>query len=119
MGWNRGYTVMEKQVVGLYDLGVLTKDVLCGVMEAFRNTDIDHGGCYDLRSNDGMSADEIVVKVMEPERYAEIPCVCDFDDEKCGCNSGGSPCELTSSKKRLCDIGDLWYEITRREWEFW
>jgi hypothetical protein len=110
MGWNRGYTIMEKQVVGLYDLGVLDKSVLCALMEPFRNTDIDHGGCHDLRSKDGKSADDIICFVMEPERYKTavdnfVPYKEDEDDE-----------ELCYYNDKL---SDLWYEITRREWEFW
>ena len=41
MGWNEGYRIMEKQVIGLYDAGLLTKEVLNIVMGPFCNSDIE------------------------------------------------------------------------------
>ena len=28
MGWNQGYTIMESQVIAIYDKGLLNKDIL-------------------------------------------------------------------------------------------
>ncbi|MBU7006343.1 hypothetical protein [Phosphitispora fastidiosa] len=104
MGWNQGYTIMEQQVVALHDAGILTKEVLNALMEPFRDTDIDHGGCYDLKSKDGKTADEIIVFIMEPEKYQKA--VESFIPEN-----------LNDPYNKKLD--DLWCEITRREWSFW
>ena len=103
MGWNEGYRVMEQQVVKLYDAGVLTKEVLNALMKPFISTDIDSGGSQGLKSKDRKNADEIVVFIMEPERYQKavesfVPT--DPDDDY------------------NAELNDLWYEITRREWKF-
>lgn len=62
MGWNQGYTIFEETVVKSYDLGKLDKDLLSVLLEPYRNTDIDSGGSYDLRSKDGKSVEEIVIE---------------------------------------------------------
>lgn len=106
MGWNQGYTIMESQVVKAYDMGVLTKELLNAIMEPFADSDIDHGGCCDLKAKDGKSADEIICFIMEPERYKEA-------------------IELWTPNPEYPDdpynekLDNLWYEITRREWNFW
>ena len=41
MGWNREYTIFESTVMGAYDLGVLSKDLLTVLMEPYRGIDID------------------------------------------------------------------------------
>ena len=103
MGWREGYRIMEQQVVALYDAGVLSRDVLNALMEPFRDSDIDELGSRDLMAKDGKYVDEIVIFVMEPEKYREavetfIPDPEDPFNEK---------------------LYVLWYEITRREWGFW
>ena len=72
MGWNDGYTIWEHMIITLYDRGLLTKDLLQALADPFKNRDIDHGGSRDLTAEDGSNADEIVVKIMEPEAFAEI-----------------------------------------------
>lgn len=67
MGWNQGYTILEAQVIGLYDLGVLTVDVLNVVLEPFRGTDIDTGGERGLATKDGLSFEEVLVSVAASE----------------------------------------------------
>ncbi len=67
MGWNEGYSIYEEIVIGLYDKNVLTQDVLQIVLNPFRDTDMDHGGSADLKTHDGLNADEVVVKVAKPE----------------------------------------------------
>ena len=62
MGWNSGYTIFEATVVGAYDLGLLSKDLLCVLMEPYRGSDIDSGGSHDLVAKDGLDVKEIVVK---------------------------------------------------------
>jgi hypothetical protein len=104
MGWNVGYEIMEKQVVELYDLGLLNKDVLNAIMQPFCNKDIDHGGSNDLKSRDGKSADDIICFIMEPEKYREATE-----------NFISDPEEPDYNEK----LHKLWYEITRREWKFW
>jgi hypothetical protein len=62
MGWNHGYTNFEAAVVGAYDLGRLDKDLLTTLMEPYRDTDIDSGGCCDLKSKDGKGIEQIVIE---------------------------------------------------------
>lgn len=63
MGWNTGYTIFESTVIGAYNLGVLDKKLLAVLMEPYRGTDIDEGGCCDLKSKDGLGVEEVVLKV--------------------------------------------------------
>ncbi len=73
MGWNQGYTILEAQVVSLYDQGALTPEVLDLLLAPFRNTDIDSGGSRDLTSADGLSFDEILLKVAAaPDTQAKL-----------------------------------------------
>ena len=95
---------MEEQVVNLYDLNVLNKETLHALMAPFVDTDIDHGGCCDLKAKDGKSADDIICFIMEPEKYQIA--VDNFP------NDPDYP-EFNSA------LSNLWYEITRREWQFW
>jgi len=75
MGWNEGYTVMERAVVSLYDVGGLTADALRAILAPYRGTDIDHGGCKDLRTNDGKSADDVILFLLAPDDYARLRAV--------------------------------------------
>lgn len=104
MGWNKGYRIMEQQVVCLYDKGLLNKEVLDTMMEPFKGTDIDHGGSQDLRTNDGKSADDVICFIMEPEKYQEA--IESFIPD---------PEEPDWNEK----LYELYNEITKREWNFW
>lgn len=129
MGWNYGYSVYEETVVSVYDLGVLNQELLNALMQPYSGTDMDHGGERGLRSKDGLSADEIVCKVMEPERFAKIvpisdempPCVKQndvglyytdglegYDYEKW---------QDAVKNKRDSDVYVLWRKITTTEWD--
>lgn len=72
MGWNSGYSIYEEQVVNAYDTGQLTPELLKIIINPFRGTDIDHGGCDDLITNDGLAADHVVVKLLNPELWAKF-----------------------------------------------
>ena len=69
MGWNQGYAMYEQSVVELYNTGKLYKETLQRILEPYRGTDIDHGGSSNLNTNDGLSADEVVVKILDPELF--------------------------------------------------
>ena len=71
MGWNTGYTIYEETVIATYDSGKLTPDILRAIIAPYRDTDIDHGGCMNLRTNDGLSADEVTLKLLAPEFWKE------------------------------------------------
>lgn len=62
MGWNAGYRVFEATVIGAYDLGKLDKKLLSVLMEPYRDTDIDSGGSKNLKTKDGLSVEEVVLK---------------------------------------------------------
>jgi len=67
MGWNTGYEIFEQTVVGAYDLGVLSKELLAVLMEPYRDTDIDSGGRRGLLSKDGKGVEQIVVETFGKE----------------------------------------------------
>lgn len=95
---------MEQQVISLYDMGVLTKEVLNYTMQPYYGTDIDSGGSRNLKAKDGKGVEEIICLIMEPERYKEATE-----------NFIPDPKEPNYNGK----LDDMWYEITRREWKFW
>jgi hypothetical protein len=98
MGWNEGYTILEQTVVGVYDLGKLDESMLRVLMEPFRGSDIDHGGCMGMVSKDGLSCDEIVVKIMDPKAWGQI--------------------ENLSGEDRDEAVWGAWHDLTRREFDF-
>ena len=69
MGNNQAYSFMEETVVGAYNLGKLDVKLLKVLMEPYRGTDIDSGGSCDLKSKDGLSVEDIVIKIMEPSLF--------------------------------------------------
>lgn len=120
MGWNQGYKIMEKTVIAIYDSGVLTEEKLTEIMQPYVGKDIDHGGCNDLRSKDGLSADEIVCKIMEPERFSAIKPVPEQMPEYYEWDSKiYDSWQDALQDERDSEIYDLWVEITRRMWKFW
>lgn len=67
MGNNSAYTNFESLTVGLYNKGLLNKEILSSIMEQYRGTDIDSGGSMDLVSDDGLEVVEIVVRTLGKE----------------------------------------------------
>jgi len=63
---------MERSLISLYDTGVLTKTVLEAVMEPYKETDCDSGGSFNLRTNDGLGVEQVICKIMEPEKYDSV-----------------------------------------------
>ena len=105
MGWNQGYTIVESQVVSLYDLGVLnSKEILKTLLKPFSDQDVDSGGSYNLRAKDGKSFEEIICFFMEPEKYQAV------------LDAVGA---VTDEYKRNIAVYDLYSDIARREWGFW
>lgn len=80
MGNNAAFTHFEQTVILLYDKGALDPELLTNLGEAHRGTDIDHGGKIDLRSHDGFDVDELIVKVMMPERFEELKAVANREE---------------------------------------
>lgn len=131
MGWNSCYTTYESTVINVYDAGTLTAELLKSLMQPYVGSDMDHGGSMGLHSKDGLSADEIVCKIMEPERYAEIPAISDempprvkLVDGKYVVDSLGDGYQYDSWQEALQDernsaIYGLWKEIVTREWNLW
>ncbi len=72
MGWNTGYAIFEETVIGAYNLGVLDKKLLKVLMEPYRGTDIDSGGSNNLESKDGLSVEEVVIKLMDPVKFKAL-----------------------------------------------
>lgn len=132
MGWNAGFKIMEETVISLYDRNLLTREILDAVMQPYVDTDTDSGAGGGLKAADGLGAEEIICKVMEPEKYALIPvltgdkpdCIL-FDPENAKYYSLGlelyryDTWEAALKNKRELDVYGLWLEITRREWQLW
>ena len=68
MGSNQLYTIFERLVIQAYDAGRCgptpsdAQATLAPLLEIGRGTDIDHGGCHDLETKDGKSADQVVLE---------------------------------------------------------
>ena len=62
MGNNAAMTVFEGTVLGVYDAGALTKELLATLMELHRDTDIDWGGYEGTLSRDGKTIRQIMVE---------------------------------------------------------
>lgn len=71
MGWNAGYAIYEKTIIDTYNAGSLNAELCQSLIEPYQETDIDHGGCCNLKSKDGLSADEIVVMILDPEFWGD------------------------------------------------
>lgn len=69
MGWSSGFTIIEDQIIGLYDIGVLNKAVLEAVIEPFIGLDVDFGGFRNVRTSDGKNIVDIICEIYEPEKY--------------------------------------------------
>ena len=72
MGWNTGFSVMEQAVIGAYDAGKLDADILRILLRPYENTDIDSGGCRDLKTKDGKGIFDVLVSTLLPDVYAEL-----------------------------------------------
>jgi hypothetical protein len=84
-----------------------------------------------LRSKDGLSADEIVCKVMEPDQFKEIPGIPDEMPQRIKLLNGKYSIAIYGieysydtwqgalQEERDSAVEALWNEITRREWELW
>lgn len=72
MGWSAGYTALEACVVAVYNKDILDKALMEAIIEPFRDTDCDSAGSMDLKAKDGLGMEEIICKIMEPEKYQEV-----------------------------------------------
>jgi hypothetical protein len=81
MGWNSGYTIFEATVIGAYDLGKLDKALLSVLMEPYRGSDIDSGGCQDLESKDGKDVKQIVIETWGLQMPKKPTCAFEIDPD--------------------------------------
>lgn len=72
MGWNTGFTIMEQTVIDVYDTGKLDAAMLRILLAPYEDTDIDSGGCRDLKTKDGKGIFEVLVSTLLPDVYAEL-----------------------------------------------
>lgn len=107
MGWNAGYTEMEKTVMLAYDSGTLTVELLDKIMEPYKGTDCDSGGSMNLLSRDGLCVEEIICKIMKPEEYEDVVKHPKYYE-------GEEPC--WNSNERAYDLFD---SIWRGMWGIW
>jgi len=61
MGNNAAFEDFEYHVITFYDQRLLSLSVLDILAEPYRDTDIDHGGRQDLKTQDGKSLEEVIV----------------------------------------------------------
>lgn len=113
MGWNAGYTIMEKTVVALYDSGFLTSELLDKIMEPYKGTDCDYGGSHGLKSKDGLWVEEIICKTMKPEEYKEV-----IENPK-WCDGGEPETEYHNKWHSNEKAYDLFFPIWRDMWGIW
>lgn len=104
MGNNEAYTIMEATVVGLYNLlqpkGEFTEAVLNVLCEPFRDSDIDHGGMEGLLTFDGLEADDVIVKVIAPDKFNRIK-------------------KIKDSEEHGDEMSEAWREIVRKRWHWY
>lgn len=66
MGNNLEYTIFEDTVLALYDSNVLTLEVLDRIGNIFKGMSPDQGGADYEESEDGLTAEDIVIKLVNP-----------------------------------------------------
>lgn len=72
MGWCQGGSIIQQQVIALYDVDLLTSQILDTIMKPFEGTDADTAGFYNnIVAKDGKGVEEIICMVMKPKEYAE------------------------------------------------
>ena len=72
MGWCQGGSIIQNQVITLYDAGVLTPNILDAIMKPFEGSDADTAGFHaGVTAKDGKGVEEIICLVMQPNEYAE------------------------------------------------
>ena len=70
MGWIAGGSVIQQQIIALYDAGVLTPTILDAIMKPFDGSDADTAGFDNtLVAKNGKSVEEIICMVMEYGAY--------------------------------------------------
>jgi len=109
MGWNEGFKIMEQTIISTYNKGILTKKLLDSIMEPYKETDCDSGGCHNLRAKDGLNVFDVICLTMEPKKYKDVTRNPDFGTYKY------IP-EHTHNNSKLYD---LWYNIWSDEWNIW
>lgn len=108
MGWNAGYTIMEETVIRVYNAGMLTRDLLELLMEPYKGTDCDSGGSKNLKAKDGLGVEEIICKVMEPEKYQDV-----IENPKPYYEN--EPDEWSNNERAY----DLFWSIWNGHWDIW
>lgn len=74
MGWNQGWNIMEHQIIGLYDLDVLSRDACIVVLKPFYRTDADSGDWEYLNTKDGKMLPQVAVEIIFPDfKVTDIP----------------------------------------------
>lgn len=72
MGWCQGGTIIQQQVISLYNEGLLTPYILDAIMKPFEETDADTAGFQaNFVAKDGKGVEEIICSVIEPTKYVE------------------------------------------------
>lgn len=74
MGWNQGWNIMEHQIIGLYDLGVLNREACLVVLKPFHRTDADSGDWEYLKTKDGKMLPQVAVEILFPNfKVTDVP----------------------------------------------
>jgi hypothetical protein len=122
MGWNAAYTIVEAQVVGIYNLGVLNKEILEQIVKPFRGTDIDSGGSRDLKTKDEKSFEDVVIELLCPEKlkqeyFAMKQKIIDTNAELATNHEYEKVKNKFSSKDEYDKANDLYWDFKDMEYE--
>ncbi len=93
MGNNQAYSDWEQLIIRLTDAGKMDLEVLDIISEVYRGLDVDHGGASYITTKDGLDADQVAIKLVDPEWVA------DPDDEDAE--------------------SDKFYDIKTERWGWW
>lgn len=108
MGWNSGYSKLERQIIELYNINELTIESLNAIMDPYKGTDCDSGGSNNLHSKDGLNMAQIICKIMKPDEYEDAiknPIYSEGYTEKC----------LENNEKFYNLYSSIWYDT----WNMW
>lgn len=63
---------MEETVIGVYNLGKLDVKMLKVLAKPYKGTDIDSGGSQNMKTKDGKSVEDLIIKLMAPNEFKKL-----------------------------------------------
>ena len=109
MGWNAGWTILQEQVIEIYDqIGAEQfKKIAAPLITPFLETDMDEGGKnYDYCTKDGKEMEQVIVDALCKDFDAKQFDPCPYD---------GKEPEYDHEKYAYGQA--FWGILTRQDWE--